>query len=156
MTQLVRFNSAIPSFGKDEFLTPFSSLFDDFFNQSFPNLEVGFLSKTAYPKIDIIDEPDKVVIEAEIPGLKKDQVIVELEKGVLRIKGEKKEESENKNRNYVHRELKRSSFCRSFSVGENVNTGSVSAKYEDGILEITLQKIQPTPEKDEVKKIKIE
>ena len=156
MTQLVRFNSAVPSFNKDEFLTPFSSIFDDFFNQSFPNLDVGFLSKTAFPKVDVIDEGNQIVIQAEIPGLKKDQVTVELEKGILRIKGEKKEEKESGYRNYVHRELKKSAFCRSFTVGENVNTGSVSAKYEDGILEVILKKIEETPEKDEVKKIQIE
>jgi len=155
MTQLVRFNT--PAFpNREEFLTPFSSLFDDFFNQSFPSLDVGFLGKTAYPKVDIIDEPDQVVINAEIPGLKKEQVTVELEKGILRIRGEKKEEIENKKRNYVHKELKHSSFCRSFTVGENVNTESVNAKYEDGILEVILKKVQSVPEKDEIKKIKIE
>lgn len=156
MANIVRLNNPTPLFSRDEFLTPFSSLFDEFFNQNFQSLDVGFLGKTAYPKVDIIDESDKVIIEAEIPGLSKDQVSVELEKGVLRIKGEKKEEIENTKRNYVHRELKHSSFCRSFTVGENVNTGSVSAKYENGVLEVTLKKLQPTPEKDTVKKIQIE
>lgn len=156
MTNIVRFNTSSPVINRDEFLTPFSSLFDEFFNQNFPSLDVGFLGKTAYPKVDIIDETDKVIIEAEIPGLKKDQVSVELEKGILRIKGEKKEDVETKQKNYVHRELKHSSFCRSFTVGENVDTGSVSAKYENGVLEVTLKKVSPTPEKDEIKKIVVQ
>ena len=156
MTQLVRLNNPAPLFRREEFLTPFSSLFDDFFNDTFPTLDVGFLGKTAYPKVDIIDEANQIVINAEIPGLSKDQVSVELEKGILRIKGEKKEEVNEKSKNYVHKELKHSSFCRSFSVGENVDTGSVGAKYENGILEVTLKKIQPTLEKDEVKKIEIQ
>jgi HSP20 family protein len=156
MTQLIR-RPLLPSLvNRDEFLTPFSSLFDEFFNESFPTLDVGFVGKTAYPKVDIIDEPNQVVINAEIPGLKKEQVSVELEKGVLRIKGEKKEEVEDKTKNYVHKELKHSSFCRSFTVGENVDTGSVGAKYENGILEVTLKKLQPTPKKDELKKIVIQ
>jgi HSP20 family protein len=156
MTQLIR-RPTFPSLvNRDEFLTPFSSLFDEFFNESFPTLDVGFVGKTAYPKVDIIDEPHQVVINAEIPGLKKEQVSVELEKGVLRIKGEKKEEVEDKTKNYVHKELKHSSFCRSFTVGENVDTGSVGAKYENGILEVTLKKLQPTPKKDELKKIVIQ
>lgn len=156
MTQLIR-RPLFPSLiNRDEFLTPFSSMFDEFLNSSFPSLDVGFAGKTAYPKVDIIDEPDQVVINAEIPGLKKEQVSVELEKGVLRIKGEKKEESSEKSRNYVHRELKHSSFCRSFTVGENVDTGSVGAKYENGVLEVTLKKLQPTPKKDELKKIVVQ
>ena len=55
MTQLIR-RPLLPSLvNRDEFLTPFSSLFDEFFNESFPTLDVGFVGKTAYPKVDIID-----------------------------------------------------------------------------------------------------
>lgn len=156
MTQLIR-KPLFPSLiNRDEFLQPFSTLFDEFFNESFSAFDVGMASKSAYPRVDIIDEQNQIIIEAEIPGLKKEQVSVELEKGVLRIKGEKKEESSEKLRNYVHRELKHSSFCRSFTVGENVDTGSVGAKYENGVLEVTLKKLQPTPKKDELKKIVIQ
>jgi HSP20 family protein len=155
MTQLIR-RPLFPSLvNRDEFLTPFSSLFDEFFNESFPTLDVGFVGKTAYPKVDIIDEPNQVVINAEIPGLKKEQVSVELEKGVLRIKGEKKEEVEDKTKNYIHKELKHSSFCRSFTVGDNIDTSTIDAKFENGILEIVLKKLKPTPVREEVKKIQI-
>jgi HSP20 family protein len=134
-------------FDRDEFLTPFSSLFDEIFNESFPSLDVGFLSKNAYPKVDIIDEETQVIINAEIPGVSKEQVKVELNDDVLSIKGEKQQEVKDEKKNYIHRELKKSSFCRSFTVGSNINKETVNAKFENGILTITLKKLMPTPKK---------
>lgn len=155
MNSLVRYNKSVSSlFNRDEFLTPFSTVFDDYFNDLFPSLDVGFFKNGAYPKVDVIDEENRVVINAEIPGLTKDQVSVELENGVLRIKGEKQQEDEQKTKNYVHRELKHSSFCRSFSIGNNIDKDSVDAKFENGILNVTLKKTVPTP-KVEPKKIEI-
>jgi len=155
---LVRYNTSVPSLNRDEFLTPFSSLFETFFNDNFPELHsnfgVDFFGKGSYPKVDIRDELDKVVIEAEVPGLKKEQVLVEVEDNVLRIKGEK-QSIETKEHKYIHKELKRSSFCRSFSLGENVDKNNVSAKFENGILEITLNKVKPTPKTDTVKQIEV-
>ena len=105
--------------------------------------------------MDVRDEEKQIVIEAEVPGLTKEQVTVELDNGVLRIKGDKKETDEKKSQSYIHKELKRSSFCRSFSIGDNINKDTVGAKFENGVLEITLQKLQPSPKKEEVKKIEV-
>jgi len=155
MNSLVRYNKSVPSFfNKDEFLTPFSFFFDDFTNEYFPSLDVGFFGKNSYPKVDIIDEENQVTIQAEVPGLSKDQVSVEIEEGVLRIKGEKKESEEKKEKNYIHRELKHSSFCRSFSIGNNIDKDSVDAKFENGILNVSLKKTVPTP-RVEKKKVEI-
>ena len=155
MSSLVRYNKSVPSlFNRDEFLTPFSTFIDSYFNDLLPSLDIGFFKNGAYPKVDVIDEENQVIINAEIPGLTKDQVSVEVDDGVLRIKGEKKEEDEQKGKNYVHRELKHSAFCRSFSIGENIDKDSVDAKFENGILNVTLKKTVPTP-KAEPKKIEI-
>jgi len=154
MNNIVKYRAVPSLFNRDEFLTPFSTFLDDFFNESIPSLDVGFFKNGAYPKVDVIDEETQVTIQAEVPGLSKDQVSVELEDGVLRIKGEKREDVNDKSKKYVHRELKHSSFCRSFSVGNNIDKDSVDAKFENGILNVTLKKIAPTP-KQEPKKIEI-
>jgi HSP20 family protein len=149
------FNS--PSlFNRDEFLTPFSTFFDNFFNESFAdNFGVDFFEKGTYPKVDVRDEETQIIIEAEVPGLTKEKVNVELDNGILRIKGEKQDVDDKKTKSYVHRELKRSSFCRSFSVGNNIDTNGVDAKFNNGVLEITLKKLKPDPKKEEVKKIEV-
>ena len=152
----VKYEAFSPSlFDRDEFLTPFSTLFDDFFNDSFDFLGKNFFEKGTYPKVDVRNEENKVVIEAGIPGLTKEQVNVELDNGILRIKGEKKSEDENKPKTYVHRELKHTSFCRSFSVGENIDADKVDAKFENGVLEIILPKKTPEPKPNSVKKIEL-
>ena len=143
-------------FNKDEFLTPFSTLFDDFFNESFDFLGKDFFDKGTYPKVDVRDEETKLVIEAEVPGLKKEQVKVELEGGVLRIKGEKKETDESKTKSYVHRELKHSAFCRSFVLGKNIDTDKIASKFENGVLEIVLPKREPDTKPVTVKQIEIQ
>lgn len=156
MNSLIKFNPYTPSlFDRDEFLTPFSTLFNDFFNNSFDMLGKDFFDKSAYPKVDVRDEGDTIVLEAEVPGLTKDQVTVELDNGVLRIKGEKKVSDEKKSQTYVHKELKHSSFCRSFYMGDNIDANSIGAKFEHSVLEVTLKKLRPTPKVEEVKKIEI-
>ena len=154
------FNNSPSLFDRDEFLTPFSSLFDEFFNDSFPSLSenfgVDFFGKGTYPKVDVIDNENNIVIQAEVPGLNKDQISVELDNGVLKIKGDKKEVNDDKKtKNYIHRELKHSSFCRSFRVDDNIDVNSLDAKFNNGVLEITMNKIKPSPKKEEVKKIEI-
>ncbi len=154
-SQLVKRNTIVPSlFNRDEFLTPFSYALDSYFDEIFPSLGTGFFTKGSYPKVDISENDKNLEIVAEIPGLNKDQVKVELNNGILSISGEKKEEVEDKKKNYVHKELKHSSFYRSFSVGDNVNEENIDAKFENGVLTITLPKTEPTP-KPEPKQIEV-
>jgi len=156
MNNIVKYSPASLFSNKDEFLTPFSTFFDDFFNDSFEETQFGldFFGKSAYPKVDVIDNENDIQIIAEVPGLTKEQVQVEIDNGILRIKGEKQESIDDKSKKYVHRELKKSSFCRSFEVGDNINKEGVDAVFKDGILTITLKKLTPTP-KVEPKKIEI-
>lgn len=152
----VKRNSIVPSLlNRDEFLTPFSNLFDDFFNDSFDFLGKDFFEKGTYPKVDVRNEDTQIVIDAEVPGLSKDQVSVELDNGILRIKGEKKDADEKKTKTYIHKELKHSSFCRSFSIGDNIDPEKLTAKFENGLLEITLPKKVPEQKVAPVKQIEI-
>jgi HSP20 family protein len=151
-------NGALSPVFRDEFLTSVDSMFDKLFKDSFPSfsreLGDGFFSKGSYPKVDVVDCPKHIEIEAEIPGLSKEEVSVELQENVLTISGEKqrkvKKESEDSG-TYLYRELKHSSFKRSFTLGDNIDTENIVADFKDGILNVKLNKLAPT----EPKKVKI-
>lgn len=148
-------------FDRDEFLFPFDTVLDQMFASAFPSISkelgVGLFEKQSYPKVDILEYNDKVEIIAEIPGISKENVSVEVKDDVLVISGKKGENqltSETKSAIVIRKELKHSSFKRSFSLSENIDRDNLKAKFENGMLIITLNKVKPkTPD---VKKIKIE
>ena len=157
MSGLIKYKAGVPSgFDRDEFLSPFSNLFNEVFNEVFDEFGKDFFESGTYPKVDIRDEDSALIIDAEIPGLKKDQVAIEVDNGILRIKGEKKSTSDDKQQTYVHRELKHSTFCRSFSIGSNIDADKLTAKFENGVLEITLPKKVLTSPVEKVRKIEIQ
>lgn len=103
--------------------------------------------------MDIEESETEYKIRAELPGLAKSDVKVELEGDVLRISAEKKEESEKKEKHFVRKERYHESFYREFCVPDDVDTSKdIEAKLEDGLLNITLKRVPPAPvEKKEVK-----
>ncbi len=131
-------------FHRDEFLAPFDTLFDRMFSDTFPELakEVGVdvFQKGAYPKCDIINFDDRIEIVAEIPGLTKEQISIDIDGDVISLKGEKGSKIEEKEGGtYVRRELKRSSFNRSLTADSKVfDLDGVKAVFKDGILELTI------------------
>jgi HSP20 family protein len=146
------FNTHRESFG----LTPFDNLFDRLIEESFPQFGKDFgvtFTKASYPKVDIIDNPTEVIITAEIPGLKKEDVSVDLENDNIIISGKKKDVVDDKSSTYLLKELKHSSFKRAFVLGSNINKDKVTADYTDGILTITLCKVEPEKPKITKKKI---
>ena len=140
---------------RDEFLTPFDKIFDELMNKQFPSFqeEVGVsFNKGAYPKVNIYEYDDKVGIVAEIPGLDKKNVTVDVEDGTLTISGDK-HGFDTDGGKCITRELKQSSFKRSFTLGEHLDGEEVSAKFKDGMLSISIPKV--TPEKPKKKFVKI-
>jgi HSP20 family protein len=155
----------VPSFNawpslRDEFLTPFDRVFDKLTNDLFPSLSkefgVGLFAKESYPKVDIVDRKDRISIEAEIPGLKKDQITVDVKDGVLTISGQKQTKKEDVEEDYIRVvcEIKRSSFRRSFILGDNLDHDSVKAQFQDGVLVIDIAKVKPVETKAKVIDIK--
>jgi len=140
---------------RDEFLTPVDSLLDRFFNEAVPafgqDFGVEFFGNNSYPKVDVKDYDDKITIEAEIPGLAREDVSVDLEAQVLTITGGKREVKDDEGARYIRKELKRSSFKRSFKLGDNMNVKKIQADFDNGLLLVTV----PKREKDEPKKVKI-
>ena len=142
-------------FNRDEFLTPFDRIFDSLMDQTFPTFkeEVGVsFNQGAYPKVNIYEYDDKIGIVAEIPGLDKKNVTVDVEDGVLTISGDK-HGFDTDGGKCITRELKQSSFKRSFTLGEHLSGDDISAKFKDGMLSISVPKV--TPEKPKKKFVKI-
>ena len=140
---------------RDEFLQPFDKIFDELMNKQFPSFqeEVGVsFNKGAYPKVNIYEYDDKIGIVAEIPGLDKKNVTVDVEDGILTISGDK-HGFDTDGGKCITRELKQSSFKRSFTLGEHLDGEEVSAKFKDGMLSIDVPKV--TPEKPKKKFVKI-
>ncbi|MDA0711664.1 MAG: Hsp20/alpha crystallin family protein [bacterium] len=94
------------------------------------------------PKVDIAENENAFVLHAEVPGLKREDIQVSLEEGVLTLSGEHKEEAEKQGKNYLHRGRYYGRFSRSFKLGKNVNVESIKATYSDGILTVTLPKAE--------------
>jgi HSP20 family protein len=139
---------------RDEFITPFDAIFDQLMNKQFPNFqeEVGVsFNKGAYPKVNVYEYDDKIGIVAEIPGLDKKNVTVEVEEDVLIISGDK-HGFDSGGGKCITRELKQSAFTRSFNLGEYLDGENVSAEFKDGLLSISIPKKEPEqPKKHSVK-----
>ena len=127
-----------------------TNLFDDFFD--FPFYDDTKAEKKLYGhhaanlmKTDIQEHDDGYTLEMDLPGFKKDEIGIELENGYLTVsaaKGLDKDE-EDKKGNYIRKERYAGSMSRSFYVGEAVNEEDVHAKYEDGILKLSVPKKAP-------------
>ena len=152
----VAFRTNIPFFNRDEFLTPFDKMFDAMVESQFPDIvkQVGVkpYGNTAYPKVNVYEYDDKVGIVAEIPGLDKKQLNVDVEEGILTISGDKHRAFESDGAKVLRKELKESSFRRSFELGELLDGDNISANFKDGILSIDVPKTEPeVPKKKFVK-----
>ena len=144
---------------RDSFLTPFDKMFDQIVEASFPDVTktVGVkpFQGTAYPKVNVYEYDDKIGIVAEIQlKLKKDQLNIEVEDGVLTVSGDKHGITEDDGAKILRRELKSSSFKRSFQLGELLDGEGVKANFKDGILSISIPKMEPVKPKKTFVKIK--
>jgi len=140
---------------RDEFLTPFDAIFDQLMSKQFPAFqeEVGVsFSKGAYPKVNVYEYDDHIGIVAEIPGLDKKNVTVDVEDDILTISGDK-HGLEDDGGKCITRELKQSSFKRSFNLGEHLDGENVSANFKDGMLSIAIPKKEPEQPKKKFVKI---
>ena len=156
MTKLMFNSSNFPFPDRDEFLIPFDKVFDKMLETNFPEVidQVGVTpySNSAYPKVNVYEYDDKVGIVAEIPGLSKKQIKVDVEDNILTISGDKHSVWDDAKAKVLRRELKQSSFKRSFTLGELLDGDSVKANFKDGILSVEIPKTEPVvPKKHSIK-----
>ena len=132
---------------------PFGELFrDDFFNT--PDLFRAFPTQVSRfsPAVDITEEPDALVLKAELPGLKPEDIEIEVQNNVLVLKGEHKAEKAEEREGYHVRERRHGTFTRSFMLPETVRTDAIEASLENGVLSVRLPKVeQPKPQRIPVK-----
>jgi HSP20 family protein len=102
----------------------------------------------ATPAVDLYEEKDDIVVKAEVPGLEKDQIEVNLSANRLTIKGEKKQEEEVKKEGYYRSERSYGSFLRTLELPTEVQTDKVKAAFKNGILEIRLPKTEEAKKKE--------
>ena len=126
---------------------------DDFWRRPFPSLfgrdrwlPIRPLS-IRIPALDVYEEKDSVVVKAEIPGMKKEDVEVNLAGETLTIKGEKKEDKEVKEDDYYRRERSYGSFLRSVDLPCEVKSDEIKASFKDGVLEIRMPKTEEAKKK---------
>ncbi|HCY84559.1 MAG TPA: molecular chaperone [Desulfobacteraceae bacterium] len=116
-------------------MTLFKNAFDEFFTDS------GYKTSTAWtPAVDIVSNEDTVDLNVEIPGMKKEDITVNIEDRVLTIAGERRVENEEKKENYYRRERRYGSFKRAFTLSDDILTDEITAEYTDGILKVSLKK----------------
>lgn len=93
-------------------------------------------------RTDIQETEDAYWMEIELPGYKKEDLNLELKNNMLKITAQKDEEEEEKKQNYIHRERRRGTIQRCFTIDENVDQDQVEAQFENGILKLKLPKKQ--------------
>lgn len=104
------------------------------------------------PNVDIYETEQSYVLNAELPGLSKEEINIDVNDNTLTLKGEKKFEEKVEKENYVRVERSYGSFSRSFTLSDDVNAEAITASYNQGVLELTL----PKKEEAKPKEIKVE
>jgi len=115
------------------------SLLEDFFGRD--NYSRRLSAGVHVPAVNIKEEDDKFIVTLAVPGVKKEDITLSVENGMMTVSSEKKEEKQDKKKGkYSRYEYNFSSFSRSFSLPQNADAEDIKAKYEDGELKIELQK----------------
>lgn len=145
-------------------LSPFEEMerwFEDFFRRPFPLMGPRWWPRLRMPEVeeispsvDIFEEGGNVVIKAELPGMKKEDLDVKLTEDTITISGEKKKEEKVEKKDYYRLERSYGSFKRSFRLPREVQTEKAEAKFKEGVLEIRIPKTEEAVKKE--KKILIE
>lgn len=147
-------------FNRDNLLNTFDRFFDDALKGQFPEIYKSFgiepFSKAAYPKVNVRSYDDKIEIEAEIAGYNKNEISIQIDDDVLSIVGKTVQQAEQTDKFvYLLRELKRSSFSRSFRLTDQLDSDRIEAAFNNGLLNITIpRKVQPKENKTKTVVIK--
>ena len=143
-------------------LSPFEDMerrFEDFFRRPFSLLGPSWLPRLREmeepsPRIDIFEEDSDVVVKAELPGMKKEDIDVKLTENTITISGEKRKEEKVEKKDFYRMERSYGSFARAFSLPSEVQADRAKAQFKDGILEIRLPKSEEAKQKE--KRVPIE
>jgi HSP20 family protein len=131
---IVRYNTSLNDFVP----TTFSNMIDRFFNESLSRS--GGAAYSFVPKVDVVENEKAFEIHVAVPGMNKEEFKIDLNDNFLTISGERKFTREKNENNYRAIETQYGTFSRSFSLPDNVDASAISAKYNNGILEVLVPK----------------
>ncbi len=146
--ELVRY---MPRSPLAHFNGPFSRLFDDFFAPLAGTSDMESVGRLL-PSVDIYEKENKIFIDAEIPGVAKENIHVDVKGKTLTLSGESKGENEIKEENNYRRERRYGRFERTFNLAFEIDPEKVEAKYDNGVLSLII----PRPEELQTKQITIQ
>jgi HSP20 family protein len=130
--------------------TPFSRLFEDFFAPLAGTSELS-TTETHLPSVDIYEKDNSIHIKAELPGISKEDIKLDVKGKLLTLHGETKSDKEIKDENSYKRERRYGKFERTFNLAFEIDPQKVEAKYENGVLSLII----PRPEEQKTKQISI-
>ncbi|HET7117560.1 MAG TPA: Hsp20/alpha crystallin family protein [Hanamia sp.] len=128
-----------------KFNQPTLKTLDSFLDSLLNDLPVTNNSNLNFPAVNIAETKDDYELEFNVPGRKKEDFKITIDKNILTVSFEKKEDQKEEGKQFIKREFVTQSFKRSFTLDEKINTEDINASYEDGLLHLTL------PKKEEVK-----
>lgn len=137
---------ALPIFNRPSRIAGKRNWIENFFtetNDFFRNFD--FDKENDVPAVNVKEEPENFMIEVAVPGMKKEDFKIEIDRGVLTISAKAEENKEEKSENFVRREFSYRNFNRSFWLPENVKSEAINATYDQGMLKLKLPKISTLP-----------
>lgn len=160
-------SSIPPSWIHQDTFLPTDRLFDNIFSKAFPEFSKTFgidaITKASYPKVNILETDSEIRFVAEVAGLTKDEVQISIRDNedntkTLTISGKKEVEKKDDGIKYLLRELKHSYFERSFVINNyaEYNFDDVTAKHENGVLSLSIPKVEVKKTENKVKYIKVD
>lgn len=127
-----------PLYELDRFQRDLNRFFD--LGHSMADQDNSLMSSCWIPAVEVIDHKDSVIVRAELPGLDREDIEVTIENNVLSIRGEKKQEQEQKEAEVVRSERYYGVFHRAFTLPSSVDSARVNAKFHNGVLELMIAK----------------
>jgi HSP20 family protein len=127
-------------------------MFDQTVRTLYPENQEELERGTWAPAVDIHENTDSFVVKADLPGVNKEDIQIDLKDSTLTLRGEKKFESKVSKDNYIKVERSHGTFVRTFTLPENVDADKIKAIYKDGVLELII----PKREEAKAKQIKVE
>ena len=117
-------------------------LFDQALSRTRTDDEEGLTGSTWSPAVDIFETPDSIVMKAELPGVRRENIDIQVRENTLTLKGERKFEREVKDENYLRMERSYGTFQRAFSLPAVVQQDKIKAVLRDGVLEVSMPKAE--------------
>ncbi len=131
---------------------------NNWFDDNFFNTPVMAQTTTTAPAVNVKEDNKQYVMEVAVPGLKKDQVNMSIDKDgylTLSIENKNEQKDENKKEHYLRREFSYTSYRQSYALPDNVDADKIEANVADGVLKVVLPKVEKKEEKEDVKHIEV-